>query len=134
MTKKVVTVDPNRKVLDALQTMARKGIGSLVVVENETPVGMITERDIIRRLARRRDTLDKKVSSIMSKPLIYVSPETSVLDSIRIMKKNNIRRLPVVGGSRLKGLITIHSDLLYWALGFPQSFLTRKKSCGPRCL
>jgi len=116
MTRSVVTIRSDRNAIEALQTMAKKGIGSVIVTKNGLPVGIVTERDIIRRLARDRKVLDREVSSVMSKSLIHVSPETPILQAIRIMRRNNIRRLPVIEGSRLRGIVTIHKDLLYWAL------------------
>ena len=125
MTKRVVTIGSDENAIEALQIMANKGIGSVIVTENGRPVGIVTERDIIRRLARDRKVLDKKVISVMSKSLISVSPETPIFQAIQIMRKNNIRRLPVISGSRLKGIVTIHKDLLYWALLQARSSLKR---------
>ena len=116
MTRKVVTIRSDNNAIKALQTMANRGIGSVIVTKNGAPVGIVTERDIIRKLAQDRKVLDKSVSLVMSKSLISVTPETPILKAIQIMKKNNIRRLPVISESRLKGLVTIHKDLLYWAL------------------
>ncbi len=110
------TVELRATVAEALEIMAKKAIGSVVVVKDGRPVGMVTERDIIGNLAKRRDILGMNVRKIMSKPLISVTPETSVVRALQTMKKKNIRRLTVVSGGRLVGIVTIHKDLLYWAL------------------
>jgi CBS domain-containing protein len=116
MRRKVYTVEPHATVAEALEIMAKRAIGSVVVVKDGRPVGMVTERDIIGNLAKRRNILDMNVRKIMSKPLISVTPETSVVRALQTMKKKNIRRLTVVSGGRLVGIVTIHKDLLYWAL------------------
>lgn len=115
MSKNVIIVDASEKVLKALQIMAEKGIGGVVVVENGKPVGIITERDIAKKLVQDKNTLDKKVKEVMSKPLITVSPDTGIFEALQIMRKNNIRRLPVVSKGKLEGIIT-EKDLLYWVL------------------
>ncbi|MEM2357325.1 MAG: CBS domain-containing protein, partial [Candidatus Bathyarchaeia archaeon] len=101
--------------LRALQIMAEKGIGSVIVIENGKPVGIITERDIAKKLVQDKSTLDKKVKDVMSKPLITVSPDTGIFEALQIMRKNNIRRLPVVSAGKLEGIVT-EKDLLYWVL------------------
>ncbi|MBS7658525.1 MAG: CBS domain-containing protein [Candidatus Bathyarchaeia archaeon] len=115
MSKNVITVDSSEKVLRALQIMAEKGIGSVIVIENGKPVGIITERDIAKKLVQDKSTLDKKVKDVMSKPLITVSPDTGIFEALQIMRKNNIRRLPVVSAGKLEGIVT-EKDLLYWVL------------------
>lgn len=115
MSKNVITVDASEKVLKALQVMAEKGIGSVVIVKNGKPVGILTERDVAKKLVVNKEILDKKVEDVMSKPLITVSPDTGIFEALQIMRKNNIRRLPVVKNGKLEGIIT-EKDLLYWVL------------------
>ncbi|MBS7655095.1 CBS domain-containing protein [Candidatus Bathyarchaeota archaeon] len=115
MSKNVITVDASEKVLKALQIMAEKGIGSVLIVKNGKPVGILTERDIAKKLVANKETLDKKTEDVMSKPLITVSPDTGIFEALQLMRKNNIRRLPVVKNGKLEGIIT-EKDLLYWVL------------------
>jgi len=115
MSKNVITIDASEKVLKALQIMAEKGIGSIIIVEDGKPIGIITERDIAKKLVQDKTTLDKKVKDVMSKPLITVSPDTGIFEALQIMRKNNIRRLPIVSKGKLEGIIT-EKDLLYWVL------------------
>jgi CBS domain-containing protein len=96
--------------------MTDKGIGCVVVTENGKPVGILTERDVMKEIVKDKNILEKDVSSLMTRPLISVSPDTPVVDALDLMRKKNIRRLPVVDEGRLVGLITVHTDLLYWAL------------------
>ena len=115
MTKNVLTVEASSKVEDALRVMAEEGIGSVVVTKEGKPVGILTERDIVRRIIKERNILDRRVGEVMSKPLIVASPETGIFEALQTMRKNNIRRLPVVSGDKLEGIVT-EKDLLFWVL------------------
>jgi CBS domain-containing protein len=116
MTKNVVTAEASQPVKDVLQVMADKGIGCVVITEKNSPAGIVTERDIVRRILREQEILRYRAGEIMTKPLISVTPDTPVIDALHLMKEKDIRRLPVVQDSRLEGILTIHSDLLYWAV------------------
>jgi CBS domain-containing protein len=110
MTKTVVTIDVNQTVYEAAKLMSAKGIGCLVITENDVAVGIVTERDFLRRIVAERASFDLKISAIMSKSLITVDPETSVREAARLMATNKIRRLPVVKAERLVGIL-VASDL-----------------------
>jgi CBS domain-containing protein len=110
MTKTVVTIDVNQTVYEAAQLMSAKVIGCLVVTENDVAVGIVTERDFLRRIVAERASFDLKISAIMSKSLITVDPDTSVRDAARLMVTNKIRRLPVVKAETLVGIL-VASDL-----------------------
>lgn len=110
MTKNVLTIDVNQTVYEAAQLMSAKGIGCLVVTENDVAVGIVTERDFLRRIVAERASFDLKISAIMSKSLIIVDPDTSVRDAARLMATNKIRRLPVVKAEKLVGIL-VASDL-----------------------
>ncbi len=111
MTKKVVTLDASKTVFDAAQLMAEKGLGCIVVVIQGFPVGMITERDIVRRIVAKRAPFDQKVTEVMTKKLITVEPETSIRDAARIMSSKKIRRLPVLKDNKLVGIV-VASDFV----------------------
>jgi CBS domain-containing protein len=114
MTKSVVVIDVSKTVFEAAQLMSARGIGCLVVTENDIAVGIVTERDFLRRIVAERASFDLKISTIMSKTLITVNPETSVRDAARLMATNKIRRLPVVKAETLVGIL-VASDLAWQA-------------------
>ena len=116
MTKTVFAVEASVGFLDSLQLMVDKGIGCVVVTRNGEPIGMLTERDVLKRIVQDRGVLVSKLEDVMSQPLTAVPPETPVVDALNLMKEKGIRRLPVVSQGKLEGIITIHSDLLYWVL------------------
>lgn len=108
-------------IIDLARHMKNRGVGSVVVIEyitdsagnktGTTPVGIITERDIVRRVvAESKDPNSTIAYDIMSKPLISVGPEATVYDAALIMTKYSIRRLPIVRDKTLLGIIT-SSDL-----------------------
>ena len=105
MTEFVITVDLHRPLLDAVTLMKEKRVGCLVVLDNDDPVGIITERDLVRRVLAERLPLETRVSEVMSKPLITVEPDSPLSSAAKLMVKNKIRRLPVAEGSRLVGII-----------------------------
>jgi len=115
MSKKVETVEVSEKVENALRVMAEKGIGSVVIVKGNRPVGILTERDVVKRIVKNRNILDEKVEDVMSKPLITVSPDTGIFDALQLMRKSDIRRLPIVSEGELKGIVT-DKDLMSWVL------------------
>jgi CBS domain-containing protein len=96
--------------------MTEKGIGCVVITESGRPVGVLTEKDIMKEIVKGKNVLHREVGSIMSRPLISVRPDTPVVDALDLMRKKDIRRLAVVDGEKLEGLVTVHRDLLYWAL------------------
>ena len=116
MIKNVLSTEKSTQLADAARLMTEKGIGCVVITDNGKPVGVLTEKDIMKEIVRDKNVFQKDVGSIMSRPLVSVPPDTPVVDALDLMRKRDIRRLPVVNGERLEGLVTVHRDLLYWAL------------------
>ncbi len=105
MTKKVVTIESSKTVYDAAQLMEEKSLGCLIVVIKGFPVGIITERDIVRRIVAKRSSLDAKLTEVMTKTVITVAPDTSIKEAARIMSANKIHRLPVLKENKLVGIV-----------------------------
>ena len=113
MVVDVVTVDAEATVRGAVDLMNKNEIGCLVVVnEEEKPVGIITERDLLKRvLAKRKDPVRSKVKDIMSKPLVTGTPHMDIEAAVRLMFKHKIKKLPVVENGQLIGLVSL-TDLV----------------------
>ncbi len=112
MEPNVVTIEKDAPVNKAAKIMAQKKIGSIVVMENDKPAGIVTERDIVFGVvAKDKKPSDVLVRDIMSSPLKSVSPDMTLKQASRIMAKYNIRRLPVIENGRLVGIIT-NKDIL----------------------
>ncbi|MCD6461718.1 MAG: CBS domain-containing protein [Thermoplasmata archaeon] len=107
MTVNPVTCDPKDTVENAATLMKEHDVGSLLVVKEGKPEGIITERDIITKIvAQGRSPADAVVEEIMSKPVVSVSPSADITTAARLMADRRIRRLPVVSGDMLVGLVT----------------------------
>ncbi len=108
MVEEVVTVETEATVQEAVDLMNKHEIGCLVVVLKGKPVGIITERDLLKRvLAQSRDPEKIKVPEIMSAPLIVGKPEMKIENAVKLMFKSKIKKLPVVQKGRLVGIVTL---------------------------
>ena len=104
----VETIAPTATVYEALQRMAEKNIGALVVVEGERVVGILSERDYARKvILLDRSSKATPLRDIMSRRVLVVNPGQSSQECMALMTKNRLRHLPVMEGDRLVGLISI---------------------------
>ena len=99
----------------ASKLMKEKQISSIIVIDEEKhPIGIITERDIVRRVVcNKKIASNTSVESIMSKPLVTVESKANIDEAVAIMTKNKIRRLPIVKDGHLYGLITTTNLIKY---------------------
>lgn len=111
------SIAPDATVYDALALMADKDIGSLLVIEGERLMGMISERDYARKIVLMgRSSLQTKVDEIMDAAPITVAPECSVDEAMRIMTENRVRHLPVLSRNGAPvGVVSI-GDLVKWII------------------
>ncbi len=113
MVKDIITVEAEATVGEAVELMNKHAIGCLVVMKKTKPVGIVTERDMLKRvLAEPRDPQRVRVREIMSKPLASVTPQMNIEDAAGIMLERGIKKLPVVKNGRLVGLVTL-TDLVF---------------------
>ncbi|MEW8507058.1 MAG: CBS domain-containing protein [Candidatus Thiodiazotropha sp.] len=104
----VATVNTDVSVFEALEMMAEKGIGSLVVMEEDKVAGLFTERDYARNIILNgRTSKDTQVREIMTSQVVVVSPEQTVEECMAIMTDKRVRHLPVMRNSELVGIISI---------------------------
>ena len=105
---KVLAIGPDETVYEAIRQMAEHGIGALLVVEHGEPVGLLSERDysrkVILRGLRSRETT---VRTIMSSPLLTISPDASVQHGLSMMTEKFIRHIPVLDGAGVMGMVSI---------------------------
>lgn len=109
MVGDVITIEAGATVREAVELMNINEIGCLIVVdEEEKPVGILTERDLLKRvLAKRKDPVRTKVGDVMSKPLITGTPHMDLEAAARLMFEKKTKKLPVVENGRLVGLVTL---------------------------
>jgi CBS domain-containing protein len=108
MTKDIVTIDEGETALEAARIMSQKGISSLIVVKDEVPKGIITERDFIKKIcAKQLEISQVKISSIMSRIRTVADPDTPIEVAVQRMANRGIRRLPIMQEGKVVGIITV---------------------------
>jgi CBS domain-containing protein len=108
MTRDVVTINESETTLQAAIIMSEKGISSLIVVRDSKPVGIITERDFVKKIcAKKIDVSVVKVNEIMSKIQTFADPETPIDVAVQRMINHRIRRLPVLSNEKIVGIVTV---------------------------
>jgi CBS domain-containing protein len=112
MKTNVVVINADAPVKEAAKLMAKHEIGSVVVIEKNEVKGIITERDIVRKVVAAEKDKNLKVKDVMSHPIIVTSPEVTIETAAKIMRKNGVRRLPVIDKKGyVVGIIT-ENDIL----------------------
>jgi len=108
MVREVVTIDENSTVKEAADVMNKFEIGCLIAVRKGKAMGIITERDLLKRVvAEAKDASKTKVKDVMSSPLVVVEPHMELEEAVKLMFQMKIKKLPVVDEKRLVGLITL---------------------------
>ena len=104
----VITAAPSASVPEFLRLLAEHGIGAVVVVSGQRPVGIISERDVVLRLAEvGAAVLEQQVSELMSADLVTCTPDDALEDIAMLMTQRRIRHLPVLAGDELAGIVSI---------------------------
>ena len=104
MIRNVVCADPDISIRDAAKMMTDNHIGGIVLKKDGNVVGLVTDRNLLEALAEEKE--DEKVSDIMARYVISIGPEATVEHATEIMIKNKIKRLPVMKGEKLVGILT----------------------------
>lgn len=114
MVRDVLTVDAQSSVYDATVKMNDENVGCVVVVSDGEAVGILTERDILRKIVvEKRDAEKTRVGDVMSAPLITGEPDMSMEDAIKVMVLNRVKKLPILEDGRLVGIVTLF-DIVRW--------------------
>ncbi len=112
MSRDVETISTEAYVIEVIKRMFDKKVGSVLVVEDEKPLGIISERDLVNKLYIRGDNpVSVKVTDIMTRDPVTVPPDESILAAATLMQEGGFRRLPVVEQDKLVGFLT-QADLL----------------------
>jgi CBS domain-containing protein len=110
------SISPQATVFDAIQLMADRNIGALLVLSGEKLIGIISERDYTRKVALKgKQSKQTLVSEIMFAPVISVSESASVEECMQLMTEHRVRHLPVLDGDRIAGVVSI-GDLVNWMI------------------
>jgi CBS domain-containing protein len=106
MTKTVITIESNKTVTEAAALMTENNVSNLIVMYKNTPTGIVTERDFVRKVLAKNKPSTTKISEIMSTPLTVIDPDAPIKEAARKMVRKGIRRLPVIKDNKLVGIIT----------------------------
>jgi CBS domain-containing protein len=108
MVRNVITLQTDASAYDAVKLMNKNRIGCLVVVYNGEIVGILTERDMLERVLEEcKDPKETRVSEIMTRKVIVGKPDMQLIEATRLMFEEKVKKLPVVEGKQLIGLITL---------------------------
>lgn len=106
MSKGVLSVDSNLNVNEAAKMMEDGKVGAIIVMENNTPVGIITDRDFAVKIVAHAYPITTSVKKIMSSPLIGIDPEESVWNVAELMYTRKVRKIPVINEDKVIGIVT----------------------------
>jgi len=106
MRKNVISIDSSMTVKDAAIMMADTNVGCVVITSGNAPIGILTERDFVKRIVSEERNLSTPLADVMSFPLIAVDSGDTVWEAAEIMKRNKIHKAPVEDQGKLVGIIT----------------------------
>ncbi|MCW4045587.1 MAG: CBS domain-containing protein [Candidatus Bathyarchaeota archaeon] len=108
MSKEVITIDENASVKEAADIMNEAEISCIVATKKGQPIGIITERDLLKRIVSEGKNAEKtQVKRIMSTPLITIAPNTDAEEAARLMFEKKIKKLAVIDQNRLVGVVSL---------------------------
>ncbi|HUV33294.1 MAG TPA: CBS domain-containing protein [Candidatus Desulfaltia sp.] len=112
IANELITISGEASIKEAAEVMLEHNIGSIIVVENGKPIGIVTKSDLLSRvLVKCRDPRECKAREVMSSPLISVKKDTPILEAMRTLKNRKVRRLLVCDGEKLVGIVS-ETDLV----------------------
>ena len=121
-------VSPEACVYDAIEIMANKYVGALMVLAEGKLVGVVSERDYARKvILQGKSSKETQVKEIMTSPAVFVTPEQTVEDAMRIMTEQHIRHLPVVGNGVILGVVSI-GDMVKWIISAHEHTISQLNS------
>ncbi len=107
MTRPVITADADLDILSAAKRMGSANVGCLIIVSDDKPTGILTERDLVKKIvALAVDPRSVKVGAIMSTPVVAIDPDASLREAAALMLHSGVKRLPVISNGKLVGIIT----------------------------
>jgi len=106
MTKNVISIDSSMTVKDAATVMEDANVGCVVITKENIPVGILTERDFVKRVVGKDKASDTQLSEVMTQPIAVVGPDETIWDVAEVMRSKNIHKVPVQDGDKLVGIFT----------------------------
>jgi CBS domain-containing protein len=106
MNNSVISIDSSVTASDAARMMEDTGVGAVIVLENNLPVGIVTDRDLAIKITAHSFPVDTPVRRIMSSPLISIDPTCDLWIAADLMSTRNVRKLPVIDDDKVVGILT----------------------------
>ena len=106
MKKKIISIDETETIKKAASMMTEAEIGSIIITKDNIPVGILTERDFVTKIASKEISLSVPVSQVMTHPLLVIAPNQTVWEVAEIMKNMRIHRVAVQEGGKIIGMVT----------------------------
>jgi len=106
MSKNVVTVEKSTSLQESAQNMRKSKVGCVIVADDNKPIGIVTERDFVTKVAAEGRPLFTEITEVMSSPLITIDPEETIWDASEMMKEKGIHKLPVKEDEQIIGIVT----------------------------
>jgi len=117
MSKTILTMDKSTSIRDAAENMKKLKIGCVIITEDDKPIGIVTERDFVTKVAAEGRPLFTEISEVMSSPLITIDSEETIWEASEIMKEKLIHKLPVKEDDHIVGIITTTDIVKIASLG-----------------
>ena len=121
MKSNVITIESDKSVQEAAVKMKAKNVGCVIVTKDNSPVGLLTERDFVNRVAANETPFSTPISQVMSSPLTVIEPDETVWEAAEIMKTNGIHKVPVQEGNKVIGIVTTTDLVKICSLGSDSS-------------
>ncbi len=107
MSENPLTATPETTIKECAKLLKKNKLGSIIILQNDKPIGIVTSQDIVFRAVANELDLNEPITKIMSKSLIFVSPEQDLFEALELMNKNLIRHLTVAKDGKLVGYLTL---------------------------
>ena len=117
MIDDLAELDASTSIKDAAKIMTEKNIGCIIVTKDNSAIGILTERDFVKRVAAKETPLTYSLDKVMSSPLIEIDSDETVWEAAQIMKTKNIHKLPVTENNKVVGIVTTTDLVKICSLG-----------------
>jgi len=112
MLADVPTLKKEEKIEEAAKLLSKTDNGCIVVVEGDTPIGIVTELDIVRHISKGKPRLNELLSEIMASPVVFMTPDMKLDEALKMIDTKRFRKYPVVENNKLIGLVT-KNDIIH---------------------